>query len=169
MRRYGHSPVVKMVEIGASSTVLASSVNKLVSSVDKHASLNILVCLMQEMFMSDPIIQDQVTNIIQLSPMGHHDNKQKQHKLTFLTQCIELFFMVAGPGSSADVIGFELPLLCGSVYSTTNTTPNSKAVDFFKGSVGSTTLLYLLITWITLLVKSWNSLKAVMVSPRHLS
>jgi len=122
----------------------------------EHVAASVIMTssMMQEMFMSDPIIQDLVTNIIQLSPMGHHDDKQKQHKLTFLTQCIELFFMAAGPGSSADVIGFELPLLCGSVYSTTNTTPNSKAVDFFKGSVGSTTLLYLLITWITLLVIS---------------
>jgi len=61
------------------------------ASVIKTASM------MQEMFMSDPIIQDLVANIMQLSPIGqcHHD-KQEQHKLTFLTQCIELLFMAAG-------------------------------------------------------------------------
>ena len=67
--------------------------------------------------------------------------------------------MAAGPGSNADVIRFELPLLCGSVYSITNTTPNSEAVDFFKGSAGSTTLLYFLNTWITLLSKIMEQLK----------
>jgi len=101
----------------------------------EHVAASVIMTssMMQEMFMSDPIIQDLVTTIIQLYPMGHHDDKQKLHKLTFLTQCIELFFMAAGPGSSADVIGFELPaLLCGSVYSTTNTTPNSELLTFSR-------------------------------------
>jgi hypothetical protein len=92
---------------------------------------------------------------MQLSPLGQcHDDKQERHKLTFLTQCIELLFMAARPGSNTDVIGYELPILCGSaeireMYSTTVTTPNSEVVDILKGSADSETFLHFLNTWVT--------------------
>ena len=50
------------------------------------ASVIMTTSMMQEMFMIDPKIQDLVTRIMQLSPLGQcHDDKQEQHKLTFLT------------------------------------------------------------------------------------
>jgi hypothetical protein len=121
--------------------------------------------MIQEMFMSDPRIQALLTQLMQLSPLGQcHDDKQDQHKLTFLTQCIELFFMAARPGSNTDVIGYELPLLFGSIeirdlYSTTITTPNAEVVGFLKGSAGSKTLLHFLNTWITLEAKIMEQLE----------
>ena len=119
------------------------------------ASVIMSASMIQEMFMSDPSIQDLVTRIMQLSPLGQcHDDKQERHKLTFLTQCIELFFMASKPGSNTDVIGYELPILCGSakireMYSTSITTPNSEVVDILKGSADSETFLHFLNTWIT--------------------
>ena len=119
------------------------------------ASVIMSASMIQEMFMIDPKIRDLVTRIMQLSPLGQcHDDKQEQHKLTFLTQCIELFFMAARPGSNTDVIGYELPILCGSaeireMYSTTITTPNSVVVDILKGSADSETVVHFLDTWVT--------------------
>jgi hypothetical protein len=72
--------------------------------------------------------------------------------------------MAARPESNTDVIGYELPLLCGSVeirdlYSPTKTTPNAEVVGFLKGSAGSKTLLHFLNTWITLLSKIMEQLE----------
>ena len=129
------------------------------------ASVIMSASMIQDMFMNDPIIQPLLTQLMQLSPMGQcHDDKQDRHKLTFLTQCIELLFMAARPESNTDVIGYELPLLCGSVeirdlYSPTKTTPNAEVVGFLKGSAGSKTLLHFLNTWITLLSKIMEQLE----------
>jgi hypothetical protein len=123
------------------------------------ASVIMSASMIQDMFMNDPIIQPLLTQLMQLSPMGQcHDD------LTFLTQCIELLFMAARPESNTDVIGYELPLLCGSVeirdlYSTTKTTPNPTVVGFLKGIASNMTLLYFLNTWITLLSKIMEQLE----------